>query len=224
MEKIKLVIYDLDSTLIDSKYLCTEVALRMMSYLKIENKLNLTHEDIYEIYSDPKRDLYKMVFDDFSYQYIHDLHTEMYSDMDGKIPAHTFPYVDKLIYNCKSSGLYIGIISNKESSLVRKDVNNLFPNTMDFVLGIDDFKIKKPNTSCIEMALDILCKNHGVRLDKNEILFVGDTENDIACAYNFGCKGILVNRKKDVAEELSKKYNNFDYFADIKGFYDFFKR
>ena len=104
MDKIKLIIYDLDSTLIDSKYLCTEVALRMMSYLKIENKLNLTHEDIYEIYSDPQKDLYTMVFSDFSHQYIHDLHTEMYSDMDGKIPAHPFPFVDKLIDVCKKSG------------------------------------------------------------------------------------------------------------------------
>ena len=90
------------------------------------------------------------------------------------------------------------VLSNKDHDLVLKLINKEFPGLFDIIQGTYFDKPKKPNPYLINKIVE---EN---KLDKNECLYIGDTNVDKETADNSGLKYKLVNYGFRNKEELKK--------------------
>lgn len=93
-----------------------------------------------------------------------------------------YPGVADTLRVLASHGFQMGIITNKPSPFIAPLLAAL--NIMDYfsvVLGGDDVKQKKPHPAPIYLMMGTL------GLDRDELLFVGDSRNDIVAAKAAGC-------------------------------------
>lgn len=94
----------------------------------------------------------------------------------------------------KKQHVYLGIISNKPSALIRKELAELgWENMIDVVVGSNDVEHNKPSPAAMEKALENF--PHRDQLKKRDILYIGDTNSDVRFARNVGCRIIGVGDK-----------------------------
>ncbi len=87
-------------------------------------------------------------------------------------------------------GLHLGVVSNKTGPLLRAEVAHLgWGRHFAHVVGAADAERDKPAVEPVHMALD----GGGVAAGP-AVWFVGDTDIDIACARNAGCRPVLLRR------------------------------
>ena len=92
----------------------------------------------------------------------------------------------------------IGLVSNKDHDLVLKLINKEFPGLFDIIQGTYFDKPKKPNPYLINKIVE------EYNLDKNDCLYIGDTNVDKETADNSGLKYKLVNYGFRTRDELKK--------------------
>ncbi len=90
----------------------------------------------------------------------------------------------------------LGIISNKKDDAVKKIVDVYFKNIFYFTLGETDGIKKKPSPDMMNYVLN---KYH---LKKEEVLYIGDSDVDIAFAKASSCDYIIVDYGFRGREEL----------------------
>ena len=77
----------------------------------------------------------------------------------------------------------------KQIELILKDKNIIgFPNV---IIGHEDVKENKPNPAGLLLAIEKL------KVNKDEVCYVGDAINDMLAAKNAGIDGIYINRNKE---------------------------
>lgn len=101
----------------------------------------------------------------------------------------TAPYdgVIDLLKELKNRGIKIAVVSNKIHPAVVSLSEYYFPGLVDFALGDDPIRPKKPNPEMLEYALEQL------NVTKEETIYVGDSEVDIETAVNTGVNYISVD-------------------------------
>ncbi len=109
----------------------------------------------------------------------------------------------------------MGIVSNKKSSFIMKELEYLGWNKyFKVVIGSGDAKADKPSGAPLLMAIE----EGGVSYDPYDVWYVGDTENDLACAKNVGCHAVFLTDTPN-SSDLIKKYNpliNFESYSQLK--------
>lgn len=92
----------------------------------------------------------------------------------------TAPYdgIIELLNELKSRKIKLSVFSNKADELTKKIVETLMPGYFEFVVGLTDEALKKPNPT---VALQISEK---MRIDPENILYIGDTGVDMQTAIN----------------------------------------
>ncbi len=137
----------------------------------------------------------------------------------GSPCTHLYEGMDKVLKNCKEKGAYIAIISNKpQPSTDAVYEEYLKDYSFDYVYGRREGFGHKPEKECGEYVLDVL------GCTKENTLVVGDGETDVRFAINLGveCVSVLWGyRSKAVLkqegskcfantpEELQKKIGDF---------------
>lgn len=114
---------------------------------------------------------------------------------------------------CNKKKIDIFIISNKEKSLLLKEVAFCFPDiSFSKILGNGDAPQNKPAPIPVFVAL----KKVEYPIDKNNVWLIGDTKQDTECAYNAGIQPVLLGKGKFMNDDYikSKKdslliFNNF---------------
>ena len=106
-------------------------------------------------------------------------------------PPHNYsiPYhgISNLLQKCVAEKLPMGVLSNKEDSLVKRIVRHLFGDVnFQFVRGAVDGCPLKPDSTAVHMFLDL------VQCRPNESLLVGDSEVDYETARSAGMRCVLV--------------------------------
>ncbi len=109
----------------------------------------------------------------------------------------------------------MGIVSNKKSSFIVKELDYLgWSKYFKVVIGSGDAKFDKPSGAPLLMALEKSAVSH----DLDDIWYVGDTQNDLACAKDVGCHAIFLNDAQN-SSNLIKTYNpliNFNNYKQLK--------
>ncbi len=109
----------------------------------------------------------------------------------------------------------MGIVSNKKANLIAQELKYLgWDRYFNIVIGSGDAKTDKPSGAPLLLALE----KSGIADNVHDIWYVGDTENDLACAKEVGCHAIFLNDQKN-SRDLVKKYNpliNFDTYPQLK--------
>lgn len=93
----------------------------------------------------------------------------------------TKPYngIVNVINVLKSKGFKLGVVTNKSQFAAEKIVNYYFNESFDVIIGADLSKRrKKPYNDPVDAALSV------INVNKNDAIFVGDSEVDIETAKN----------------------------------------
>lgn len=182
---LKLLIFDLDGTLIDSLRDLAEAAnyaLRSFDLPEhdIEKYRYFVGDGIPKLIerilpenmrNENMINKVKFVFDDY--------YSEHYAD-------YTVPYdnISELLQELKCKGCKLAVASNKPDDFTHKLIDKLFDNVFDVVQGKADGFEKKPSPQIIykiSAELDI---------PLSETVMIGDTNVDIFTAQNAGIKSI----------------------------------
>lgn len=179
----KVILFDFDDTLIDTKPIInkaleatfTKFKIDIESYRNID--LNRSLKDYFqEIFKDnlnEARDTY--------YQ-----HYREYSKVISPLAN-----AEEVLSFLKNKNVYIAIVSNKTSSILHEEITNKlnWRHYFSSIVGSGDAEEDKPSTKPVELAL----KNF--KLDSLEhVWLIGDSLIDLKTAENFGCKGILFGK------------------------------
>lgn len=98
----------------------------------------------------------------------------------------TYPGVMDMLKELKKNGYKIAVLSNKAQYAVTKLCDIYFNNLLDDAVGARENVAKKPSHD----ALYICAENNNINL--NNVIYVGDSDVDVATANNAGVKGIAV--------------------------------
>lgn len=185
MSKYKLVIFDLDGTILNTIgdiHNALNYALRKneLQLIELEDAIRFIGNgmkvlvartlDYVGININENKELYQKVIDDYSM---------MYSKASN---IRTAPYegVDKLLTFLKRENIRLSVLTNKPHNDAVRIVDEYFPGIFDYVLGAQPDSKIKPDP---EGALKII---EYFGFDKSEVLFVGDSGVDLQTAKNCG--------------------------------------
>lgn len=98
----------------------------------------------------------------------------------------TYPGVMDMLKELKKNGYKIVVLSNKAQYAVTKLCDIYFNNLLDDAVGARENVAKKPSPD----ALYICAENNNINL--NNVIYVGDSDVDVATANNAGVRGIAV--------------------------------
>lgn len=113
---------------------------------------------------------------------------------------HTFPYTGMLevTKKLKEKGYLLAVATNKIDRLAHELVDMHYPNIFDYVLGDIDGVPKKPNPDMINNIL------RHFNLSKEEAFYIGDTNVDEETAINSGLDYFLLTYGYRTKEEILK--------------------
>ncbi len=184
--KYKAVIFDLDGTLLDTLDDLTNSVNYAMNSMGWEKK---DRQEVRLFLGNGIRNLMKkcspkdITDEEFEEGFKHfkehyDIHNQ----------DNTKPYTGTLeiMRNLKAKGIKMAIVSNKVQSAVDVLKDKFFNDVIEYALGDSPDMARKPAPDSCHKALELLgCK-------KEEAVYVGDSEVDIATAKNAGLDCIVV--------------------------------
>ena len=129
----------------------------------------------------------QIVFNTFKSYYL-----EHYADN-----TKPYPGIIKLLETLKGKCM-LAVVSNKDDDLTKKLINQEFPDLFDIIQGSYFDQPKKPHPFLINKIIE----EH--KINKNECLYIGDTDIDKESAENAGLNYLLVNYGYRTKEELEK--------------------
>ena len=189
MSKYKLVIFDLDGTLLNTIgdiYNAINYALRKsgLGQITIEDATRFIGSGVkvliqrtleyLQVNIEENKDLYQKVLEDYKM---------MYSKASN---IRTAPYdgIEFLLEYLKKEDVKLSVLTNKPHEDALRIVEEYFPGKFDYVLGAQESIKIKPEP---DGALKII-EHFGFK--KEEVLFVGDSDVDIITAKNCGVDSV----------------------------------
>ncbi len=209
----KLVIFDLDGTIVDS-------------YEGIKEALNYSIRKfgkrpwgLNEVKKRVGRGLEILIEEAIGKEYVEEgvkLFREKYSKIFLK-RTKIFPEVKETINYLMEKKVILAIASNKPSDFTKKILENFgISNHFSLILGPFEVEKLKPDP---EMLLKIL---NQLKIDKRDALYIGDMLLDAETAKKAGIDCILISTGGNTFEELKKTgfpvVNNLKKIIDIGGF------
>ena len=182
----KMVIFDLDGTLLDTlDDLCNSVnySLRTNNFPErslaevrtfVGNGIRLLIE--ISVPEGTSKELIDKTFECF----------KTYYAVHCNDKTKTYPGVMDMLKELKKNGYKIAVLSNKAQYAVTKLCDIYFNNLLDDAVGARENVAKKPSPD----ALYICAENNNINL--NNVIYVGDSDVDVATANNAGVRGIAV--------------------------------
>lgn len=198
---IKGILFDFDGTLINTNELIfnsyKEAFKRVLNRdISREEILTLYGRPLYSsfaVYGDAQDELYR-VYREFN-EARHDF---LAKPFDGVISG-----VKKII----EKGYLVGIVTSKRLELVKRGIKILtLCDEFDVIVTPDDTKKEKPDPE------PVLCGCEKLGLLPSEVIYVGDSEFDMASGRSAGCEICAVNYTVTPHERLLDF--NPDYFID----------
>lgn len=184
--KYKLVIFDLDGTILDTLDDLTDSTNHA---LRINGLPEHSEDEIRRFVGDG---IHKLIERAVPYGSGDIVIEKVFRDFNDYYKDHCFdktkPYcgICECIENIKAAGIKIAVVSNKADYAVKELCDLFFPEVFDMVIGEKKDVRRKPYPDSIEKILYIM------DIDRKEAVYVGDSEVDIKTAENAGIDEIAV--------------------------------
>ncbi|CAH0524555.1 phosphoglycolate phosphatase [Vibrio hippocampi] len=218
MTQIKLVVFDLDGTLLDSVpdlAIAADQAVQALGYPSVSEVevrdyvgngadilIGRSLSRSLEVDSSLTPELLKqarVLFDDF-YQ------------ASGHKLSHLYPAVKETLEGLTQAGITVALLTNKPSKFVPEVLQqHQLTRYFKYVLGGDAFDKRKPDP----IALHWLMEQE--QLTAQQVLMVGDSKNDILAARNAGCYAFGLTYGYNHGEPISDSKPDFvaDNVSDV---------
>ena len=210
---VRLIIFDFDGTIGDSRGLITRTMLETIDRLGLEKR---TEEECARTIGLPLAECFSSMIPmtDEKAEECARVYTEicLRNSVPGAVPA--FPNVVETIRNLHSQGYILTIATNRSRQTLTAFLNDMqLADCFRLLVGVDDVQQKKPNA---EPALKIL---DTFGLKANQALIVGDTESDIVMGKNAGIRTCGVTYGTGTEEDLKKSGADFiiNDFSELTG-------
>lgn len=191
----KLLIFDLDGTLIDS-YEAIKEALNYAT-----RKFGKIPWSLKEVKKRVGRGLEILIEEAIGKEYVEEgvkLFREKYSKVYKK-KTKLMPHVKETLDYLKNKGLILSIASNKPSDFTREILKSFgIENSFSLILGPFEVKKLKPDPEMINKILEEL------KVKKEEAIYIGDMILDAETAKNAKVDCILVATGGNTIKELRK--------------------
>ncbi len=175
--RLKLLIFDLDGTLIDSHI---DIAFHLNRVLKDLGRKQIDHKRIKGMIGSGARKLIENLFPEHQVEIALELFRKYYM----KEPViYTEPYegIEELLEFIKTNGKRITVVTNKSESLSKEILRRLeLHKHIDLLVGGDTFQEKKPSPLPILKVLEYF------GLHPKDAMMVGDTDADIVAGKEAG--------------------------------------
>ena len=201
--KYKLVMFDLDGTVLDT---INDLTNSMNYILSLHSMPLHTADEIKQYLGNGIRKLVESsVSKNTNEKEINQIYNEFlsYYKLHSLDETKPFDGIIDLLYNLKRSGCILAMISNKADVVVQQLSQKFFNNLFDYVSGEKTNIKKKPYPDII---FEVMKK---FNIDNENSIYIGDTEVDSLTAINANIDSIIVTwgfRKKEFLETLKKTY------------------
>ena len=219
-QKPEIIVFDWDNTLALNR----EVVVNAMN--KVLSKYGKAEWDIIK---KEKRDKNKSLKENFINFFGKDLEKQAYNDYLNFY--NEFNYLlqapenaKEMLYMLNKKNIYIIIVSNKERKLLLDEIKVLY-NDINFykIMANGDSEKNKPDASPIFKAVEDL----NLEINYNNMWLIGDSNQDIDCAYNANIQPILYGKGKiadtEYFEEKKKATPPMVQILNFKEIIEFFK-
>ncbi|MET1026917.1 MAG: HAD family hydrolase [Dongiaceae bacterium] len=189
----RAVLFDWDNTLVDSWAVIHEV---LNHTLEAFGQAPWSRDDIELRVRASLRDSFPSLFgaewpkaEKLFYDYFGEIHLSHLRPLPG---------AENLLAALAATGTYLGVVSNKRGSFLRKEAAHLGWNRyFQALAGAGDAARDKPAREHVDIALA------GANIAPGaDVWFVGDTDIDLACAVNAGCVPVLLRQNPPVTGEF----------------------
>ncbi len=202
MNNYKLVIFDMDGTTLDT----LEDLADSMNYVLNSNGYPLhTLDEIRSYVGNGIRKLVeRAVPKDSSVEEIEEVHKQFVEYYPKHCAIKTKPYagIPELLATLQERGVHTAVNSNKDDGAVKLLAEQYFGNLLEYSLGTLPDVPKKPAPD------GVLCIMEHFNVNREETVYVGDSEVDVQTAKNAGVDAILVDwgfRDRAVLETYRKE-------------------
>lgn len=201
------VFFDWDGTLVDTY----EFLSAAHSYVLVQLGFPPFTEGEYKKYFGKPRDiLYKEI-----YKEKHEEAREHFQKYvtENAHQVHMLDGARDLLDVLKLENIPMGVVSNKLGSLVIREIEKFgLDGYFKVVVGGGEASSDKPSGAPLLLALE----RAGIDPKTRNVWYVGDTENDLACAKEAGCHAVFIEGHED-AQMLLAQYNPLLHFKNCHG-------
>ena len=211
----KVIIFDLDGTLIDSS---PDLALAINHMLKSIKRETFSLDEIHHWVGNGAQTLVKRALsgsaeistsiNEEEFEKALDIFLKFYAK-NLAVGTITYPHVISTLAKLKNHGYKLVIVTNKPFDFVAPILEALeLKEYFEFHLGGDSFKEKKPNP----IPLLHVCEKLNISVD--ECVMIGDSKNDILAAQACNMQSIGLTYGYNYGEHI-KTHNPDVYFSDF---------
>jgi len=182
----KIVIFDMDGTLIDSK---KDITISINYVRKVNHNLEpLSEEFVVKAINTQERNLAKLFYNTDTYETKDRVLFEKHYKEQCIENPYLYEGVLELLETLKADGVNLSVATNAPTLFAKTMLEHLeVASLFDVIIGADEVKESKPNP---EMLLRIL-QHYNYDATKDEAWMVGDNSKDMLSAKNAGIKAIF---------------------------------
>lgn len=212
-EKPKAVFFDWDGTLVDSFRFLHAAHNHVRGVLGIE-PFSL---EVFEGYfGQPREKLYAELYGDHIELAKH--HFETFVRANHLQGLQPMAGAEDVLKTLESLAVPCGVVSNKKRELIEAEIDGFgWRKYFKSVVGAGDAPEDKPSPAPLYLAIE---RAGIVDAQASDIWFVGDTDNDMACARDAGCISVLI-APTSLHKRLLADFSIDLYYENCEGFRDF---
>lgn len=203
------VFWDWDGTLVDSYGFLNDAHSHTLTALGFQPFKDGEYK---QYFGKPRETLYPAIYKD-KCEEAKEIFGKYVVENSHKIPI--IPDGKIVLEHFHAQNIPMGIVSNKKADLIALEVAHLgWQKYFSIIVGAGDAEADKPSATPLLLALE----RAGIDHKTNIIWYVGDTENDLACAQSAGCEALFLTGHDDT-QALLQKYApiiTFENYSQLK--------
>lgn len=205
------VFWDWDGTIADSYSFLNDAHNHTLQSLGFET---FKGEEYREYFGKPREVLYPAIYKDKAEQAKEIFQTYVFDN------AHRVKIIDDCVDVLEflhGQGVVMGIVSNKKASFITEEIRHAkLDKYFSVLVGAGEAQEDKPSAAPLFLALQKANIDH----IQSDIWFVGDTENDLACAKESNTKAIFYEDGHQ-DPKLIDQYQPYFVFKHYSAFKEF---
>jgi pyrophosphatase PpaX len=206
----KLVIFDMDGTLVDTDLMILETFVELYRLYRPDYKPSLN--DIIYFSGPPIR---KTLSNEFSLE-DNDKMFKEYQRISRPLYdkyVKAYPHAKELVEQLKNNGVLVGIVTSKHHEPTNYSLSLIgFNNLFDYIVASDDVKEVKPNPEGIFKMME-----HFNITNKKDVLYIGDNTIDYLTSKNASVDSMIVTWGP---RHLDNSINPTYYLDSFERFYE----